>query len=409
MALSIALSGLNAANSDLSVIANNIANASTVGFKGSQAEFADVYSSTGAGQSNTAIGEGVNLADVAQQFQQGDVQNTQNALDMAITGNGFFTVDGSNGIAYTRAGDFQQDANGFVVTPGGQNLQVFPPTANGGFNTGTLQNLQILNTQGTANPTSNVQLAFNLPADATPPTTAPFNPADPSTFNEAIPFTVYDSQGVQHSATAYFVAGAAGSNQWTVNLTLDGQATPVETGTIAFNSDGALSTSPPTLTFSGVATSNAGAAPLNLTLNLAQATQTGIAFSTGAINQDGYAPGQVTGVSVSSSGVVAAQYSNGQSKALGQLALANFANPQGLSQLNNTDWAASAESGEPVYGAAGSNGVGQVQSSALESSNTSDVTSQLVNMITAQSNYEANAKVITTNQQTMNALMSAVT
>lgn len=406
MALSIALSGLNAANSDLSVIANNIANASTVGFKGSQAEFADVYSSTGAGASDTSIGEGVNLAEVAQQFQQGDIQNTQNNLDMAITGNGFFTVDGSNGIAYTRAGDFQKDANGFVVTPSGQHLQVFPPTGNGGFNTGTLQNLQIVNTQGTANPTSNVQLSFNLPADATPPTNPAFSATDPTSFNEAIPFTVYDSQGVQHNATAYLVN--TGSNAWTMHLAVDGTAVAT-TQPLTFGQNGALTTAPPTLTFSGITTNNAGAAPLNLTLDVGNATQTGTAFSTGAISQDGYAPGQVTGVSVSADGVVAAQYSNGQSKALGQLALANFANPQGLSQLNNTDWASSTESGEPVYGAAGSNGVGQVESSALESSNTSDVTSQLVNMITAQSNYEANAKVITTNQQTMNALMSAVT
>ncbi|HEU0276351.1 MAG TPA: flagellar hook protein FlgE, partial [Rhodanobacteraceae bacterium] len=367
----------------------------------------DIYASTGAGTGGTSIGEGVNLSDVAQQFQQGDLQNTQNSLDMAITGNGFFTVSGPNGTAYTRAGDFQQDANGFVVTPSGQNLQVFPPTANGGFNTGTLKNLQIVNTLGQPHATSAVQLAFNLPADATPPTTASFNPNDPTSFNEAIPFTVYDSQGVQHNATAYLVD--SGTNTWTVNLTMDGGATPVGSGSIQFNSNGSLGTTPPTLTFNNITTSNAGASPLNLTLNVAQATQTGTAFSTGAISQDGYAPGQVTGVSVSATGVVAAQYSNGQSKALGQLALANFANPQGLSQLNDTDWASSTQSGEPVYAAAGSNGVGQVQSSALESSNTSDVTSQLVNMITAQSNYEANAKVITTNQQTMNALMSAVT
>jgi flagellar hook protein FlgE len=400
-----ALSGLNAASSDLDVTANNIANANTAGFKGSRAEFADVFSSTGAGASSNAIGQGVRLATVAQQFQQGNIENTQNSLDFAISGNGFFTVAGNNGIAYTRAGAFHKDKDGFVVNDNNQRLQVFAPNSSGKFNTSDLQDLQLGAAQATAQATSAVQLAFNLPAAATQPATAPFSPADPSSFNEATPFTVYDSQGSQHDATAYYVKTAT-PNQWQLQLTVAGQAAGNDT--ITFSPNGTL-TAPANgqLTFNPI-TTTPGTNPIALTLDVSKATQFGTGFSIGQINQNGYPPGKLTAVGVSQGGVVSARFSNGQSKTLGQVAMAKFSDPEALSQLTNTQWAASFDSGEPVYGAPGGSGFGSIQSSALEASNTADLTAQLVNMIKAQRNYQANAKVISTGEKTMQTILNAV-
>ena len=402
MPFNIALSGLNAASSDLEVTANNIANTNTVGFKGSRADFADVYSTTGASVSATAIGNGVRLSGVTQQFGNGNIENTQNTLDMAISGNGFFTVKGDDGIAYTRAGDFQQDKDGYVVTPEGRRLQIFPPNGAGGFDVSTMKDLQLVTAQSQAQATSNVQIAFNLPANATAPVTTPFNPADPSSFNQATPFTVYDSQGGEHNATAYYIKTAT-PNQWQVNLIVDGQN--AGTSTMTFSSNGSLATpASGKLTFNPV-TVSPGANPLQLTMDMSKATQFGTSFSTGAVNQDGFPAGQLSNIDVSSTGVVSANFSNGQSIALGQLALANFANPQGLSQLGNTSWAESFQSGQAVRGSAGSGQLGSIQSGALEASNTSDLTSQLVNMIKAQRNYQANAQVISTDDKLVQTII----
>ena len=185
MPFNIALSGLNAASSDLEVTANNIANTNTVGFKGSRADFADVFATTGKNLSSTAIGSGVRLTGVTQEFGRGNIEYTQNSLDLAISGNGFFTVKGDDGVAYTRAGNFQQDKDGFVVTAQGRRLQVFPPNSAGGFDISTMKDLQLVTSQSQAKATDNVQIAFNLPADATPPLTAPFNAADPNSFNRS--------------------------------------------------------------------------------------------------------------------------------------------------------------------------------------------------------------------------------
>jgi flagellar hook protein FlgE len=205
MPFRLALSGLNAAQSDLTVTANNIANVATTGFKGSRSEFADLFASSQQGVSATAIGNGVRVANVSQQFTQGNIDFTDNSLDLAMSGQGFFVINDGGALSYTRAGAFQVDNNGFVVNAKQQRLQVYPPLANGGFNTGGLADLS-LNT-GVAAPqaTANVDVQLNLPASATVPATATFDPADTTSYNNATSLTVYDSLGAAHTASTYFV------------------------------------------------------------------------------------------------------------------------------------------------------------------------------------------------------------
>ncbi|TBR37183.1 MULTISPECIES: flagellar hook protein FlgE [Dyella] len=396
MAFNIALSGLNAASADLEVTANNIANTSTIGFKGSRAEFAELYSVAGRNLSATQIGSGVRLTNVAQQFNAGNIETTNNSFDFAISGDGFFTLKDGKGLTYTRAGAFRPDANGYITNSSGQKVQVYPPNNNGSFDMSTMTDLRMLTSQNAAKATSSVELALNLPSDATAPANA-FDPTDAKSFNQATPFTAYDSLGATHSGTVYFVKSAT-ANTWDAHLFIDGQDTGV-TNQISFTSSGALATpANGKLTFAPV-TANPGSDPLDVSLDLNKTTQFGNSYAVTSIYQDGYPTGTLSSIDVSSEGVVQAKYSNGQSTALGQLALANFANPQGLRQLDNTNWAASYDSGAPVMGTAGNGTYGSVQSGALEASNTADLTAQLVNMIKAQRNYQANAQVISTDDK----------
>ncbi|KAA0072263.1 flagellar hook protein FlgE [Rhodanobacter sp. T12-5] len=397
MAFNIALSGLNAASADLEVTANNIANTGTTGFKGSRAQFAELFSAAGPNLSATQIGSGVRLTNVAQQFTAGSVETTGNSLDFAISGGGFFTLHDSKGYSYTRAGAFQKDPNGFVTNANGQRLQVFPPTTSGTFDTSTMTDLQLVTSQNAAKATSNVQMALNLPSDATPPATA-FDPLnDPTSFNQSTPFTAYDSLGAAHNGVVYFVKDPA-ANVWNAHLYVDGVSTG-PSQQLTFNSSGALvAPANGKLSFPAVSVSP-GADPMQLTLDMGKATQFGNAYAASAINPDGYPTGILSSIDVSREGVVQAKYSNGQTTSLGQLAMAQFSNEQGLRQLDNTNWSASFDSGTPVMGAAGNGTFGSVQAGALEASNTADLTAQLVNMIKAQRNYQANAQVISTDNQ----------
>jgi flagellar hook protein FlgE len=396
MPFNIALSGLNAASKDLEVTANNIANTGTTGFKGSRAEFAELFNAAGPNLSSSQTGSGVRLTNVAQQFSAGSVETTNNSLDFAISGDGFFTLKDGKGYSYTRAGAFHKDPNGFVINAAHQRLQVYPPTPNG-FDNSTMVDLQMLTSQNAAKASSVVQMALNLPSDATPPAT-PFDPLnDPSSFNQSTPFTVYDSLGATHNGTVYFVKDAA-ANTWGANLYIDG-ASVGAAQPLTFNSSGALvAPANGKLSFPGVVVSP-GSNPMQLTLDLGKATQFGNTYGVTAINQDGYPTGTLANIDVSSEGIVQAKYSNGQTTSLGQLAMAKFSNEQGLRQLDNTNWAASYDSGTPVMGTAGNGTFGAIQAGALEASNTADLTAQLVNMIKAQRNYQANAQVISTDNQ----------
>ncbi|KQX95155.1 flagellar biosynthesis protein FlgE [Rhodanobacter sp. Root480] len=391
MAFNIALSGLNAASADLEVTANNIANTATTGFKGSRGQFAELFSAAGPNLSATKIGSGVRLTNVAQQFTAGSIETTDNSLDFAISGDGFFTLKDGKGYSYTRAGAFQKDPSGFVTNSAGQRLQIFPANANGTFDNSTLSDLQLLTSQNAAKATGNVQMSLNLPSDATPPAVA-FDPNDATSFNQSTPFTAYDSLGATHSGTVYFVKDAA-ANVWNASLYIDGQQAGASQQ-LTFNSSGGLVAPVGGKLNFGAVNVSPGSDPMQLSLDLAKATQFGNTYAASAINPDGYPTGILSSIDVSAEGVVQAKYSNGQTTSLGQLALAQFSNQQGLRQLDNTNWAASYDSGTPVMGAAGNGTYGVVQAGALEASNTSDLTAQLVNMIKAQRNYQANAQVI---------------
>jgi len=393
----IALSGLTAANSELDVTSNNIANADTVGFKESRAEFADVFAAGAVNLNTSQVGEGVRLSTTAQQFTQGNISTSGSNLDIAISGDGFFTLnDPSNGIVYTRNGEFSEDKNGNVVTATGQALQVYPPTTTGGFNTGALTNLNLQTAQGTPLATTAGTVTLNLPAGSTPPTGGPFDPTNPATYNQSTSTTVYDSLGNSFPATFFFTQTAT-AGQWNVNLTVNNVLVPT-TNTLQFSNTGAV-TAPAggALNFPGF-TPTDGAAPLNVTFNFGQSTQFGGGFGVTSITQNGFTTGQLSTVSIDPTGVVSAVYTNGRSTQLGQLALANFPDPQGLKQLGDTNWAETFQSGTHISGTAGSAGFGAVQSGALEASNV-DLTTELVNIITAQRAFQANAQVITTANQ----------
>ncbi|HEY2418484.1 MAG TPA: flagellar hook protein FlgE [Steroidobacteraceae bacterium] len=400
MSFGIALSGLDAAQSNLNVTANNIANSATTGFKSSNSDFAELFAVSPQGVSDTQIGNGVQLQQVEQQFSQGDIQTTGNSLDLALSGNGFFTVSSNGASQYTRAGSFQTNSNGEVVNSAGQNLQVYAPTASGTFNTTSLTNLVIPTGDSAPAASTTAAMAFNLPAASTAPTATPFDPTNANSYNQSTSMTLYDSLGAAHTASMYFVN--TGGSTWDAYEYVDGAAVNTAPVKLTYSNSGALTgvtdaaggTNPAALSF-GAYTPTTGAAALNVTFNLSDTTQYGNTFGVTSVTQNGFTTGQLSGVSVSSTGVVQANYTNGQSTALGQVAVANFANEQGLQQVGNTNWVQTFASGQPVNGQAGGSGVGLIESGSLEESNV-DITAQLVNMITAQRAFQANAEMVST-------------
>jgi flagellar hook protein FlgE len=393
MPFRLALSGLNAAQSDLTVTANNIANTATTGFKGSRAEFAELFSVSPQGVSNNAIGNGVRVSNVAQQFTQGNIDFTDNSLDLALSGQGFFILNDGGALAYTRAGAFQVDSQGYIVNARQQRLQVYPPGTNGQFNTGALQDIQLVTSESAPSATTSVNVTLNLPANAAQPTVADFDPANVNSYNSATSLTTYDSLGAAHTATMYFTK-TANPNEWTTQLFVDG-AEVGDAEILRYDNTGALIDPADGLIAFPAYSPATGAADMNMTFNFSTTTQYGGAFNVNAITQDGFTTGRLIGIDIDSTGVVQARFTNGRSLALGQVALANFSNPQGLQQLGDTNWAETFGSGQALRGQAGNSGFGLVQAGALEASNV-DITEQLVNMITAQRNFQANAQMIST-------------
>ena len=394
MSFRIALSGLNASSADLDVISNNIANVSTTGFKKSRSEFADIFSSASIGAVSTAIGSGVNISKVDQQFSQGNIGFTDNGLDLAISGQGFFRLSDKGSTVYSRAGSFGIDRDGYVTNAKNQRLTAYLADNTGNV-TGALGDLQLNTADILPQASSSIDVGVNLDAGSTAPIN-PFDETDPSTYNNSTSLTMYDSLGNTHLGTIYFRKTAA--NTWDTHLFVDGaEVTPSVSGAVSFNPDGTLATP-----LNGQVAYNpfpiAGANNLSVTLNYASASPTsqfGSNFGVNSLSQDGYASGRLSGIDISDTGIILARYTNGQSQTLGQVALANFANPQGLRQLGDTSWAESFESGVALVGPPGSASLGGIQSGALEGSNV-DLTEQLVNMITAQRNFQANSQVIKT-------------
>ena len=405
MSFDLALSGINAANTDLNVTSNNLANVNTTGFKESRAEFASLFAQTQEGVSRTAVGNGVQVSEIAQQFGQGNITSTQNNLDLALSGSGFFIMSNNGALNYTRNGSFQVDQNGFLVGATGEHVQGYAPLANGGFNTGGLGDLQLTTAESAPNATTSAEISLNVPSSATPPTTTPLNPADPTTYNDTTSLTVYDSLGAAHTGQLYFVKQASPANTWNASLYVDGTAVGAGPQTLTFSSTGALTTPANGKVSFGSYTPATGANALNMTFDFSQATQFGDAFGVNSISQDGFTTGSITGINISSTGVVQANFTNGQSKTLGQVALANFANPQGLQQEGNTEWAQSFDSGSAVHGVAGGSGFGTIQSGALENSNV-DITTQLVHMITAERDFQANAQMISATNTVTQAIIN---
>jgi flagellar hook protein FlgE len=424
MSIRTAIGGLNAAQTDLSTTANNIANASTTGFKSSRTEFADLFT---AGSAGVEPGAGVRVAGVVQNFSQGDLAATGNSLDLGVNGNGFFMVrtgDGSN--AYTRAGAFQLDREGFLANGSGDRLQTYK-YVDGRFETGVPTTLQVARTSP-AQATSNVELAFNLPASGATQPAVPFDPTRPESYNFSSATTVYDSQGGAHVATVYLVKQAA-ENTWKQYLYIGGSGTgnnvqatgtgATGAGTVAdpyattltFDGNGVITQ--PTLTaptsgkvsYSAYDPTTTGANPITLSIDLASTTQLGRAFNVSSVDQNGYSSGSFIGLSVDNQGVIRGSYTNGREIELGKVALANFAVPRALNVRGNSTWTETFGSGAALLGSAGSGGLGEIRSGVLESSNV-DITEQLVNMITAQRNFQANAKVVSTADQLAQSIIN---
>ncbi|MCB1671542.1 MAG: flagellar hook protein FlgE [Gammaproteobacteria bacterium] len=410
MSFDTAISGIKAASTNLGIIGNNIANAGTTGFKSSRGEFADLFATSKLGTGSNAIGKGVQVKSVNQSFTQGNITFTDNVLDMAISGTGFFVLSDDGAQVYSRAGNFQVDREGYVGNSSGHRLMVFN-TNTDGDTSGGISELKIDTSQIQPNATGNVEFTANLdsrevlPAVAWPgagfdafalPPTAP----DADMFNASTAATIYDSLGNAHTLSLYFSRTATG-NEWEIHTLIDGvsQSGP---DVLQFTDTGLIDSAslPFELNISGWTPLDStgaanGAATQDFIIDLSHLTQYGDFFSVSDIQQDGYATGQLTGVEVGDTGIVFARFSNGKSRALGQVALADFSNASGLQPIGNNVWSETFASGQPILGAPGAGGLGLVQSGALEESNV-EITQELVNMIVAQRNFQANAKVIQT-------------
>jgi flagellar hook protein FlgE len=497
---------LNSAAKSLDVIGNNIANSSTVGFKGSTTEFADVYARSLNGAGATQAGIGVSVASIAQQFTQGNIETTANPLDIAINGGGFFRTEIGGAVQYTRNGQFSLDKNGYVVTPQGANVTGYGVAANGQILASTPTPLKISTVDMKPVATTKVDTSINLDSRETSPTNFPFNANDATTYNKQVPVSVYDTLGNEHTMSMYYVktgsgtwdvyAGADGTEITNVNVAKAGMddptaqaardawttatkaspqdpaaiatalsnyaaavssavstaagtagataatvtaiqtaatdtgstvgATPDQVdqavsaavsvpstpiGTLKFDSNGALSAalmSPQTLPLNvsfPVYPATGAKETLSIKLGFNGSTQYGADTSEKLTTQDGYTAGHLQRFSAAADGTLLGQYSNGQTKPLGQIVLANFTNSGGLEPIGNNSWVETSASGTPLLGVAGTGSFGVLQSSATESSNV-DLTAELVNMITAQRVYQANAQTIKTQDSVLQTLVN---
>ncbi|NKI93084.1 flagellar hook protein FlgE [Rhizobacter sp. SG703] len=412
------LSGLNASSKNLEVIGNNVANANTFGAKASRAEFSDMYAAAMNGSGANKIGIGVNLAAVTQQFSQGSITTTESSLDVAINGSGFFQLNDNGTTVYSRNGQFQVNKDGYIVSNGGLKLMGYKADGTGTIQPGQAVPLQLPTAGIDPAATKNITLEMNLDSRAAttlPATTPQINLTDAKTYNNATSLTVYDAKGQDVALTYYFQK--AGTDQWNVyvtangtSLAVDGAGDPAPVTTLQFPTNGGNPTAPVgAVTLDIPATTNAAGAETlaipGVQLDLGSATQYGAGFGVTDLKQDGYAPGQLSGLSIEDNGIVMATYSNGQSKPAGQMELANFRNAQGLKPLGGNNWSRSYESGDPILGVPSEGNMGVLQSGALEESNV-DLTAELVNMMTAQRTYQANAQTIKTQDQVLQTLVS---
>lgn len=395
MSFRVAISGLKAAQSDLNVIANNIANGSTNGFKRSRAQFADVFAVSGTGGGGNTPGSGVRLSAVSQQFSQGNITFTDNSLDMAISGNGFFIVDDNGTRVYTRAGSFGIDRNGFISNTEGKPLIAFGADSTGNI-TGASQPIQVNTSNIAPQPTTFMTLSLNLDATEVPPPVGVFSSSNPNSFNSSTSTTIFDSLGNSHLATTFYIKQAA-VNSWVSHTFVDGVQVSGGAGDpIAFNNLGTMTIPATGIITIPAFTASGGGAPINMTLDYANTTQFGSPFAVFALSQDGFTTGRLSGLDIDQDGIIFARFTNGQSRVEGQLALADFPNPQGLQLLSDSTWGDTFASGAVTIGAPGTSSLGLLQSGGLEDSNV-ELSEELVKMIISQRAFQANAEVISTN------------
>ncbi|MGB7301832.1 MAG: flagellar hook protein FlgE, partial [Burkholderiaceae bacterium] len=396
------LSGLNAAARNLDIIGHNVANANTIGAKVTRAEFADRYANA-VGGGGTFTGLGVTINDVTQTFSQGDLTSSNNPLDLAINGTGFFRVSSDEeGVSYTRNGQFKLDSDGYVVNSDGGRLSGYPADSEGQIQVGVATDLVVIASNLSPEMSTRMDAEINLDARQDEPVD-PFSPSSPLTYNAATSLNLFDAQGRDTTVAMYFVKTA--NNTWDVHATTDGVAIGAGPLTsLTFSSDGtvdiAASPMPVPIT---VPTGSGGSIALDM--HLGNITQYGSVFGVNSLKQDGYSTGQLAGYAIDESGMIMARYTNGQARAQGQIALVNFANPQGLAANGGNSWIETAKSGQPLLGVPGSASLGGVQSGALEQSNV-DLTGELVNMIMAQRSYQANAQTIRAQDQIVQTIIN---
>jgi flagellar hook protein FlgE len=389
MAFNTSISGLQAAQQDMGVISNNIANVGTTGFKRSDSLFAELYTSS-LGGAGTQPGSGVTLERIRSDFGQGSFEFTSSQLDLAIDGNGLFVLQNGPETLYTRAGAFRLDNDGFVVTEGGASLQGYGADDTGQINT-ALGNLQITNALLAQKPTQEITFNGNLDSRATAPTTVPFDATNPETYNFTSTTTVYDSAGAAHQVTMYFAKDATVASQYNVTVSID-DVVQDETASLLFDNAGVLdATSVTALNLASYAPANANAQPINI--DFSTITGYGATSATSGVTQDGYAAGQLAGFEFDRTGVAYATYTNGETRAVGQVALATFTNPSGLQSAGKTNFAESSTSGVASIGTPDSGARGVIRPSALESANV-DLTVELLALIEAQRNFQSNAQAI---------------
>jgi len=420
MGFQTGLSGLNAASKNLDAIGHNVANSATVGFKSSQSQFSDVFAASLSGGGSSQVGIGTKLSNVSQQFTQGNITASNNPLDMAINGNGFFQLSNQGALSYTRNGQFQLDKDGFIVAGSNSSLRLQGVDASGSNG-----DLKIDRTDQPASATTKLLIAANLDAGAITPSAPAWDTTptatqvpDPDSYNATTAFSVFDSLGNAHTVNAYFVKSAALT--WNVYYSIDGRwdmgagGGATADAILKFTSGGAFDStnstiSPVTFTTSALpVASPSGAANItiaNTNFDYTGMTQFSGKFGVSTLSQDGYTAGRLAGFNVGSDGVLQGRYTNGQTLTLGEVVLANFANPQGLQQMGENQWAESPNSGPALVGSPGTSSLGLLQSSSTEDSNV-DLTAELVNMIVAQRAYQANAQTIKTQDAIQQTLMN---
>jgi flagellar hook protein FlgE len=408
MSFQTGLSGLNTSARSLDVIGNNIANANVSGFKGSRAQFSDVLAVSLNGAGASSVGIGSKVATVSQDFTQGPVTITNNPLDVAISGNGFFRMTQNGAVTYSRNGEFQMDSSGHIVNGLKYNLSGYGVDVNGNVVASQPGPIQVSTADVPPNSTTKFNATFNLDSrlSNSPVITAAFDPANASTYTSSTAGTVFDSLGNSHDVRLFF-ARSATAGQWNLYGTVDGAASANITGlpaVINFNTSGALTTAMP-LAAASIPVTGGAATPLSVVFDFAGSSQFGSAFGVTSLSQDGYTSGKLSGFNIGADGIVKGRYNNGQTRTLGQVVLSSFVNPQGLRPLGDGQFAETSDSGLPVTGAPQTGTLGSLQSAALEQGNV-DLTQALVDLITAQRNYQANAQTIKTQDQVLQTLVN---